>query len=76
MFPKHHIVHIAKMAAKIHAQVKNISQNACLAGKMSKRLIANHTSNACPADQRFAQAEMSKWSKLMSHEKGLRHILA
>ena len=44
------------MAAKIHAQVKNTSQNACLAGKMSKRLIANHTSNACPADQRFAQA--------------------
>ena len=40
--------------------VKNISQNACVAGKMSKRSIANQTSNARPADQRFAQAEMSK----------------
>ena len=39
---------------------KNISQNACVAGKMSKRSIANQTSSARPADQRFAQAEMSK----------------
>ena len=35
-------------------------QNACMAGKMSKRSKANQTSNARPADQRFAQAEMSK----------------
>ena len=39
---------------------KNISKNARVAGKMSKRLIANQTSNARPADQKFAQ-----WSKLM-----------
>ena len=37
---------------------KNISQNARVAGKMSKRLIANQTSNAWPADQKFVHAEM------------------